>query len=144
MTQYAELTRSTGGTDVPVYNNAATDISPGYAVLAETVAGKTCLCVKLPGAAGGRLRTVGVTTTTIPAGGIGMCCIYGPVLAKAGGLLATGAKVMVSDVAAHLGEVIAQTWTADTEGLGWVTQASTADADWFEVFVKPYYVIQGA
>lgn len=137
MAQYADVVLTSGAHPVNVicFNNAATAIPKGYAVLWETVAGYP-RAVILPTAGAGRARTAGVTAEAIPAGGFGKVTVHGHALAYAGAVLATGDKVMADDTAGHEGEVEASSAAAATEELGWCSQAAAADGDLCEVFVN--------
>lgn len=146
MTQYADVTRSTGWIDVPVYNNSATAISAGYGVLRDTdVAGIGCACVKLPTGSGGVAGTYGVTTTAIPAYGTGMVCIHGPALMYGHSTtIVRGDFVEIYDGSSHLGEALELATTSAHEGLGWAMQDSAADGDVFEVFVQKFQFSKSA
>ncbi|MFA4900935.1 MAG: hypothetical protein WC563_15560 [Brevundimonas sp.] len=137
MAQYADVVLSSGTTptNIVCFNNSLVDIAKGYGVLYETVAGYP-RAVKLPGAGDAVVRAAGVTAEIIPAGGYGKVTVNGPAIAFAGGVLTTGAKVMIGSVAGHLGECIVTVVTATSEELGHVLQASAADGDKFEIFVN--------
>lgn len=63
--------------------------------------------VVLPTSTGGVAKTIGITVETIPAGGMGRVRVIGAAVGLANATLAPGDPVELSDVAAHLGEIIA-------------------------------------
>lgn len=145
MAQYKDVTLPGFGTQtlMTVYNNDSSDISDKYGVLWETVSGKEHAVV-LPTASGGVARTAGIAVGKIPAGGYGTICIKGPALAVAGGALATGDLLMLSDTTAHMGEAKAIVTTATSEALGKCLTAAAAQGDTFVVDVNPSVITKAA
>jgi len=108
------------GGDVVLKNYGGTDIAAGYGVLfdgtnkgdAQNPPG-----IVLPTASGGVAKTCGVTLETIKAGGTGRVRMMGgAVAAVANATLTPGALVQISDVTAHLGEIIAAASTNEILG----------------------------
>lgn len=145
MANYAEVTLPAGSHArlLTVYNNASTDIPDKTAVLYETVSGEA-RAVVIPTAAGGVARTAGVAVGKIPTKGYGTICVMGPALALAGGALATGDLVMISDTSAHMGEAKAIVTSATSESLGKTILAAAAQGDTFVVDVNPGVITKAA
>jgi hypothetical protein len=145
MAQHAQVALPAGSHPVNIvcFNNAATAIDANRAVLFEAVSGKP-FAVALPGAGGGRAKTAGITTESIPAGGYGKVTVMGPAIAKAGEAIASGQKVMICDVAGSEGDVILASAAAATEELGTCLLAAAADNDLFVINVNPHTLPKSA
>jgi hypothetical protein len=145
MAQYAEvaLPGFESRTLQTVFNNAATEIPDKTAVLYETVSGYEHAVV-IPTASAGVARTAGITVGAIAAGAYGVICVKGPALAIAGGALATGDHVMISDTTAHMGEAKAIVTSATSESLGHTLTAAAAQGDTFVVDVHPDIITKAA
>lgn len=107
------------GGDIPYKNYSGSDIASGVGVLFDTVNKgdfSNAAGIVVPTAAGGVVGTCGITLERIVAGGTGRVCCLGGAIGVANATLNPGNFVELSDVAAHLGEIIASTSTHEILG----------------------------